>query len=83
MRDSATCQPSLLCVSAGGENDAVLDYNIKSTGTGKDQPHAILVISVCVCIRVWVRGNDPLIVTNFPTCLFYDSLRPSRLTIYI
>lgn len=33
MRDSATSQPSLLCVSAGGENEAVVDYDIKSTGT--------------------------------------------------
>ncbi|XP_073345007.1 ras and Rab interactor 2 isoform X2 [Pagrus major] len=33
VRDSATSQPSLLCVSAGGENEAVLDYNIKSTDT--------------------------------------------------
>ncbi|XP_044057229.1 ras and Rab interactor 2 isoform X2 [Siniperca chuatsi] len=33
VRDSATSQPSLLCVSTGGENEAVLDYNIKSTGT--------------------------------------------------
>ncbi|XP_026223947.1 ras and Rab interactor 2 isoform X3 [Anabas testudineus] len=32
VRDSATCQPSLLCVSTGGDNDTVLDYNIKSTG---------------------------------------------------
>ncbi|KAK2846899.1 hypothetical protein Q5P01_009898 [Channa striata] len=30
VRDSVTSQPSLLCVSAGGENDPVLDYNIKS-----------------------------------------------------
>ncbi|XP_074497401.1 ras and Rab interactor 2 isoform X1 [Sebastes fasciatus] len=33
VRDSATSQPSLLCVSTGGENGAVVDYNIKSTGT--------------------------------------------------
>ncbi|XP_051253300.1 ras and Rab interactor 2 isoform X2 [Dicentrarchus labrax] len=33
VQDSATSQPSLLCVSAGGENEAVLDYDIKSTGT--------------------------------------------------
>nr|XP_033486447.1 ras and Rab interactor 2 isoform X2 [Epinephelus lanceolatus] len=33
VRDSATSQPSLLCVSAGGENEAVVDYDIKSTGT--------------------------------------------------
>ncbi|GLD65654.1 NAD-dependent protein deacetylase sirtuin-2, partial [Lates japonicus] len=33
VRDCATSQPSLLCVSAGGENEAILDYNIKSTGT--------------------------------------------------
>ncbi|XP_042343269.1 ras and Rab interactor 2 isoform X2 [Plectropomus leopardus] len=32
VQDSATSQPSLLCVSAGGENEAVVDYNIKSTG---------------------------------------------------
>ncbi|KAM3616850.1 uncharacterized protein V6R79_024652 [Siganus canaliculatus] len=31
VRDPATSQPSLLCVSAGGENETVLDYNIKST----------------------------------------------------
>ncbi|XP_050921309.1 ras and Rab interactor 2 isoform X2 [Lates calcarifer] len=33
VKDCATAQPSLLCVSAGGENEAILDYNIKSTGT--------------------------------------------------
>lgn len=33
VRDSVTSQPSLLCVSAGGDNEAVLDYNIKSTDT--------------------------------------------------
>ncbi|XP_070762217.1 ras and Rab interactor 2 [Enoplosus armatus] len=33
VRDSATSQPCLLCVSAGGESEAVLDYNIESTGT--------------------------------------------------
>ncbi|KAF1393731.1 hypothetical protein PFLUV_G00019070 [Perca fluviatilis] len=33
VRDSATSQPSLLCVSAGGEHEAVVDYNITSTGT--------------------------------------------------
>ncbi|KAI3354522.1 hypothetical protein L3Q82_019033, partial [Scortum barcoo] len=33
VRDSETSQPSLLCVSAGGENKAVLDYDIKITGT--------------------------------------------------
>ncbi|XP_070686061.1 ras and Rab interactor 2 [Pempheris klunzingeri] len=33
VRDSATSQPSLLCVSAGGEDGAVLDYRIQSTGT--------------------------------------------------
>uniref|UniRef100_UPI0037E995C8 ras and Rab interactor 2 n=1 Tax=Semicossyphus pulcher TaxID=241346 RepID=UPI0037E995C8 len=33
VRDSATSQPSLLCVSAGGEDEAVIDYTIKSTGT--------------------------------------------------
>ncbi|XP_040929397.1 ras and Rab interactor 3 isoform X2 [Betta splendens] len=32
VRDSAASQPSVLCVS-GGENDAVLDYTIKTTGT--------------------------------------------------
>ncbi|XP_036976407.1 ras and Rab interactor 2 isoform X1 [Acanthopagrus latus] len=34
VRDSATSQPSLLCVSDGGENEAVFDHNIKSTDTG-------------------------------------------------
>ncbi|XP_062275759.1 ras and Rab interactor 2 [Scomber scombrus] len=33
VRDSATSQPSLLCVSAGGQDEAVLDYDIKCTGT--------------------------------------------------
>ncbi|XP_061574992.1 ras and Rab interactor 3 isoform X2 [Cololabis saira] len=33
VRDSVTSQPSLLCVSAGGQNDQVLDYGIKCTGT--------------------------------------------------
>ncbi|XP_071352466.1 ras and Rab interactor 2 isoform X2 [Trachinotus anak] len=33
VRDSATSQPSLLCVSAGGDNGTILDYHIKSTGT--------------------------------------------------
>ncbi|XP_042270702.1 ras and Rab interactor 2 [Thunnus maccoyii] len=33
VRDSATSQPSLLCVSAGGEHEAVLDYDIKCTET--------------------------------------------------
>ncbi|XP_076590935.1 ras and Rab interactor 2 isoform X2 [Chaetodon auriga] len=33
VRDSVTSQPSLLCVSAGGENEAVHDYVIKSTDT--------------------------------------------------
>ncbi|XP_023260937.1 ras and Rab interactor 2-like isoform X2 [Seriola lalandi dorsalis] len=33
LRDSVTSQPSLLCVSAGGENGAVLDYNIGNKGT--------------------------------------------------
>lgn len=56
LRDSATSQPSLLCVSAGGENEAVLDYNIKSTDTGTDQPHAdtlakyFLFLCVAICV---------------------------------
>ncbi|XP_034404611.1 ras and Rab interactor 3 isoform X2 [Cyclopterus lumpus] len=33
VRDSATSQPGLLCVSAGGLNGAVHDHNIESTGT--------------------------------------------------
>ncbi|XP_075956357.1 ras and Rab interactor 2 isoform X1 [Anarhichas minor] len=33
VQNSETSQPGLLCVSAGGENGAVVDYNIKSTGT--------------------------------------------------
>ncbi|XP_068601819.1 ras and Rab interactor 2 [Brachionichthys hirsutus] len=33
VRDSATSQPSLLCVSAGENDDAVLDYDIRSTDT--------------------------------------------------
>ncbi|XP_041796556.1 ras and Rab interactor 2 isoform X2 [Chelmon rostratus] len=33
VRDSATSQPGLLCVSAGGDDEAVLDYVIKSTDT--------------------------------------------------
>nr|XP_020442505.1 ras and Rab interactor 2-like isoform X2 [Monopterus albus] len=33
VRDSVTSQPSLLCVSAGGDSEAVLDYKIKCTGT--------------------------------------------------
>ncbi|KAF3848062.1 hypothetical protein F7725_021090 [Dissostichus mawsoni] len=34
VRDSTTSVPSLLCVSAGGDNnEAVIDYFIKSTGT--------------------------------------------------
>ncbi|KAK1900189.1 Rab interactor 3 [Dissostichus eleginoides] len=34
VRDSTTSVPSLLCVSAGGDNnEAVIDYCIKSTGT--------------------------------------------------
>ncbi|XP_040903135.1 ras and Rab interactor 2 [Toxotes jaculatrix] len=33
VRDSATSEPSLLCVSAGGENETIVDYTIKSTGT--------------------------------------------------
>nr|XP_019950512.1 PREDICTED: ras and Rab interactor 3-like [Paralichthys olivaceus] len=32
VQDSATSLPSLLCVSAGGDNDTILDYTIKSTG---------------------------------------------------
>ncbi|XP_030600901.1 ras and Rab interactor 3 [Archocentrus centrarchus] len=32
LRDSVTSQPSLLCVSAGAQNEEVLDYNIKCTG---------------------------------------------------
>ncbi|KAM8902589.1 LOW QUALITY PROTEIN: ras and Rab interactor 2 [Spinachia spinachia] len=33
VRDSVASEPDLLCVSAGGENGAVVDYRIKSTGT--------------------------------------------------
>uniref|UniRef100_A0A3B4ZF98 Ras and Rab interactor like n=1 Tax=Stegastes partitus TaxID=144197 RepID=A0A3B4ZF98_9TELE len=33
VRDSATSQPGLLCVSAGAQNEDVLDFNIKCTGT--------------------------------------------------
>lgn len=40
VRDAATSQPSLLCVSAGGEDGAVLDYNMKSTDKGMDQSHS-------------------------------------------
>ncbi|XP_029373720.1 ras and Rab interactor 2 isoform X2 [Echeneis naucrates] len=32
VRDSVTSQPSVLCVSAGEENGAIVDYTIKSTG---------------------------------------------------
>ncbi|XP_035011220.2 ras and Rab interactor 3 isoform X1 [Hippoglossus stenolepis] len=32
VQDCATSLPSLLCVSAGGDNDTILDYTIKSTG---------------------------------------------------
>ncbi|XP_039880433.1 ras and Rab interactor 2 isoform X2 [Simochromis diagramma] len=32
VRDSVTSQPSLLCVSAGAQNEEVFDYNIKCTG---------------------------------------------------
>ena len=61
VRDSATSQPSLLCVSDGGENEAVFDHNIKSTDTGgMAQTHAdtlatlhiyflLLCVAVCVC----------------------------------
>ncbi|XP_040039761.2 ras and Rab interactor 2 isoform X2 [Gasterosteus aculeatus] len=31
--DSVASEPNLLCVSAGGENGAVVDYRIKNTGT--------------------------------------------------
>lgn len=40
VQDAATSQPSLLCVSAGGEDGAVLDYNMKSTDKGMDQSHS-------------------------------------------
>ncbi|KAM9359211.1 ras and Rab interactor 2 [Symphorus nematophorus] len=33
VRDAATCQPCLLCVSSGGEDEGVFDYDIKSTDT--------------------------------------------------
>ncbi|KAM6932973.1 ras and Rab interactor 2 [Xenentodon cancila] len=33
VRDSETLQPSQLCVSAGGQNEEVLDFDIKCTGT--------------------------------------------------
>ncbi|XP_037336543.2 ras and Rab interactor 2 [Pungitius pungitius] len=33
VRDSGASEADLLCVSAGGENGAVVDYRIKSTGT--------------------------------------------------
>ncbi|XP_051813945.1 ras and Rab interactor 2 isoform X2 [Acanthochromis polyacanthus] len=33
VKDSATSQPSLLCVSAGAQNEEVLDYHIKCTAT--------------------------------------------------
>uniref|UniRef100_A0A3P8UG91 VPS9 domain-containing protein n=1 Tax=Amphiprion percula TaxID=161767 RepID=A0A3P8UG91_AMPPE len=33
VKDSATSQPSLLCVSAGAQSEEVLDYHIKCTGT--------------------------------------------------
>lgn len=33
VRESATSQASLLCVSAGGQDEAVIDYTIKCTGT--------------------------------------------------
>lgn len=34
VRDPGTSQPSLLCVSAGGEHESVLNYHIKTTRTG-------------------------------------------------
>lgn len=36
VRDPATSQASLLCVSAGGEHEGILDYHIKTTGTGME-----------------------------------------------
>ncbi|XP_034556316.1 ras and Rab interactor 3 isoform X2 [Notolabrus celidotus] len=33
VRDSVTSQASVLCVSAGGEDEEVIDYSIKNTGT--------------------------------------------------
>ncbi|XP_054868384.1 ras and Rab interactor 2 isoform X1 [Amphiprion ocellaris] len=33
VKDSATSQPSLLCVSAGAQSEEVLDYHIRCTGT--------------------------------------------------
>lgn len=48
-------------MSAGGENGAVLDYNIKSTHTGMDQPHAdayfFLFFFVCVFNLIPTEGG--------------------------
>ena len=41
VRDCATSQPSLLCVSVGGEHEGVLDYQIRTAHTGMD-PHTRL-----------------------------------------
>lgn len=49
VRDSVTSQPSLLCVSAGAQNEEVFDYNIKCTGAGRIPPHANICACVCVC----------------------------------
>lgn len=51
VRDSVTSQPSLLCVSAGAQNEEVFDYNIKCTGAGRIPPHANICACVCVCAR--------------------------------
>ncbi|XP_067363440.1 ras and Rab interactor 2 isoform X1 [Channa argus] len=49
VRDSVTSQPSLLCVSAGGENDPVLDYNIKSINKDLlDPSHTNYSANTCV-----------------------------------
>lgn len=51
VREPATSQPGLLCVSAGGEREGVLDYHIKTTRAGTD-PYV-----TCLPLHLFLGGG--------------------------
>lgn len=58
VRDPATSQPSLLCVSAGGEPEGVLDYHIKTTSTGMENIRTRLPFHLILIWLGWMH-SDP------------------------